>query len=248
MKAKLTLIGAGPGDPELITLKAVKALEKADVVLYDSLVNPELLSLAKKAELIWVGKRKDRHSIGQDVINGKILELSKTHTNLVRLKGGDCMVFGRAYQEIETALLNGLHVEVIPGISTYSAFAAQSLTPITKREISSGFWVISATNLREELMADLRFTAESTSTILIYMGFEKLSEIVSIFKEIKPDHFPIGIFQNISLESYNYALGTLGDIQEKALAKNISTPAMIVAGYSLEHSPILNPSYLSTLL
>lgn len=242
MKAKLTLIGAGPGEPDLLTIKGLKALQSADVVLYDSLVNLKILEHAQKAEKIWVGKRKESHSTGQDTINQSIIDLAKKHTHIVRLKGGDPMVFGRAYEEIETALAHGLSVEVIPGISTYSAFAAETLTPITKRNVASGFWVISATNLREELMSDLTYTAQSTSTILIYMGMTKLEEITAIFSEIKPKDYPIGLFQNIGLDNAQQVVGTLENIVRLKKEKNMGTPALIVAGEALKESPLYSLS------
>ena len=117
-KGRLTVVGAGPGDIELITLKAIKALENADVVLYDALVNKELLEYAKNAELIFVGKRKGCYAYQQEQINELIISRAKSHGNVVRLKGGDPFVFGRGSEEMEYAASFGLEVAMVPGISS----------------------------------------------------------------------------------------------------------------------------------
>ena len=142
---KVTLIGAGPGDPDLITVKGVKALEKANVVLYDALINRELLKYAPDAKLIFVGKRKGLHSYSQDEINELIVKSAFEFENAVRLKGGDPFVFGRGSEEIDYIESFGIETEVISGISSSMAVPASQGISLTKRGAAESFWVITGT-------------------------------------------------------------------------------------------------------
>lgn len=228
---KLYLIGSGPGDPDLITRKGLKILQTADVVLYDSLAPKELLDETKEScELIFAGKRGGIKSITQEEINQKILEAAKHATIIVRLKGGDPMIFGRSFEEIEWARKHGIEVEVVPGISTLNAFAASYQAPITKREEHYGFWVVSATTHLRELSEEIRIAAQSSSNILIFMGLHKLENIVEEFLKYKASDFPIGIFQNISMQNARHTIGTLADIEMKAKNGKFEAPALVVIG------------------
>ncbi|MBT8185289.1 MAG: uroporphyrinogen-III C-methyltransferase, partial [Eudoraea sp.] len=141
---KLTVVGAGPGDIELITLKAIKALGDADVVLYDALVETALLNYAPDAEHIYVGKRKGCYAYRQDQINELIVSRANSHGHVVRLKGGDPLVFGRGAEEIEYAAKFGLDVQMIPGISSCIAVPGSQNIPVTMRGLAESFWVITA--------------------------------------------------------------------------------------------------------
>ncbi|MEN8798137.1 MAG: uroporphyrinogen-III C-methyltransferase, partial [Flavobacteriaceae bacterium] len=141
----LSVVGAGPGDPELITLKAVKALQSADTVLYDALIDPELLNYANQAEHIFVGKRRGCYAFQQDQINRIIVQRARLGRHVVRLKGGDPFVFGRGAEEMEYASAHGVEVKVIPGISSAVAVPAAMNIPVTKRGASESFWVITGT-------------------------------------------------------------------------------------------------------
>ncbi|WP_332912264.1 uroporphyrinogen-III C-methyltransferase [Algoriphagus boritolerans] len=151
----VTLIGAGPGDPDLLTMKAVKALQKAEVVLYDALVNEDILELAANAVKLCVGKRKGAHSFTQDEINQMIVTYAFEFGSVVRLKGGDPFVFGRGKEEEEFANLHGVKTTVIPGISSCIAVPASVGIPVTYRGVSESFWVITGTTSAHELSADV---------------------------------------------------------------------------------------------
>src|SRR5215216_2516615 len=149
---RLTLVGAGPGDPELITLKAVKVLQQADVILYDALASLELLNYARKGcKLIDVGKRKGKTSATQEEINRLIVTNAYQYNNVVRLKGGDPFVFGRGHEEWEYAAQHGIEVDYIPGISSSISAPASAGIPLTKRGINESFWVITGTLASGEL-------------------------------------------------------------------------------------------------
>ncbi len=136
---QLTVVGAGPGDVDLFTLKGIRALESADVVLYDALVNPKLLEYANNAELIFVGKRKGCYAYQQEQINDLIIARAKSHGHVVRLKGGDPFIFGRGAEEMEVAAAAGLEVAMVPGISSSLAVPAYQNIPLTKRGSSESF-------------------------------------------------------------------------------------------------------------
>ena len=152
---KLTVLGAGPGDPELITLKGVKALTEANVVLYDALVNRELLAHAPNATHIFVGKRKGFHRYTQDEINALIVENALAFGHVVRLKGGDPFIFGRGSEEIAYAKQHGLETAIVSGITAAIAVPANLGVPLTKRGISESFWVITGTTSARKLSLDV---------------------------------------------------------------------------------------------
>ena len=193
---QLTVVGAGPGDVELITLKAIKALQAADVVLYDALVDVALLEYAPNAEHIFVGKRKGCYAYQQEQINDLIVSRAKTHGHVVRLKGGDPFVFGRGAEEMEYAASKGVKVAMVPGISSSVAVPASQNIPVTKRGSAESFWVITGTTKEHKLSTDVALAAKSNATIVILMGMGKLAEIVELFKLEGKADMPIAIIQN----------------------------------------------------
>ena len=181
---KLTVVGAGPGDVELITLKGIKALENANVVLYDALVNPKLLEyVSSQTELIFVGKRRGCYRYQQEQINELNVSRAFSHGHVIRLKGGDPFIFGRGAEEMEYAAKNGLEVAIVPGISSSLAVPAYQNIPLTKRGSSESFWVITGTTKEHQLSNDIALAAKSNATVVILMGMGKLNEIVSLFKK-----------------------------------------------------------------
>ena len=180
---KLTVIGAGPGDVDLITVKAVNVLKTAEVVLYDALVNEELLSYVNpNAELIFVGKRKGCYHYQQEQINELIVTHAHTHGHVVRLKGGDPFIFGRGAEEMEYAASFGIEVAMVPGISSSLAVPAYQNIPLTKRGSAESFWVITGTTKEHKLSDDVALAAKSNATVVILMGMGKLPEIVKLFQ------------------------------------------------------------------
>lgn len=233
---KLTVVGAGPGDVELITLKAIKALKNADVVLYDALVNPELLDyINPKAELIFVGKRRGCYRYQQEQINELIVARGFSHGHVVRLKGGDPFIFGRGAEEMQYAATYGLEVAVIPGISSSLAVPAYQNIPLTKRGSSESFWVITGTTKQHKLSNDVRLAAKSNATVVVLMGMGKLSEIVSLFKEEGKSELPVAIIQNGTTPEEKIGIGTVDTIEEVVYKNNLSNPAIIVLGEVVKH-------------
>lgn len=233
---KLTVVGAGPGDIDLITLKAIKALEQADVVLYDALVNNELLGYVNpNAEVIFVGKRRGCYRYQQEQINELIVARGFSHGHVVRLKGGDPFIFGRGAEEMEYAAKHGLEVAVVPGISSSLAVPAYQNIPLTKRGSSESFWVITGTTKQHQLSNDVALAAKSNATVVILMGMGKLSEIIQLFKEEGKNELPVAIIQNGTTPEEKIGIGTVDTIEEVVVKNNLSNPAIILLGDVVNH-------------
>ena len=231
---KITLVGAGPGDPELLTIKGLKALQEADAILYDALVNPELLKLASpKTKLVCVGKRAGKHSFKQDEIQLLLVRFAYEYGHVVRLKGGDPFVFGRGYEELEYARAFDIEVNVIPGISSAIAVPASQNIPVTCRNIAESFWVLTATTKSGKLSEDVALAARSTATLVILMGMRKLKDIAGIYSELDKAEMPVMIIQNGTLPDEKVVVGTMDDIVQKAKDHEMGTPALIVVGYTV---------------
>jgi uroporphyrin-III C-methyltransferase len=227
----VTLVGAGPGDPDLLTIKGAKALAEANVVLYDALANEEILAYApKKAIKIFVGKRKGNHSYSQDQINQLIVDNALTYGHVVRLKGGDPFIFGRGSEEIEYVESFGIPTFVVPGISSSIAVPAYQGISLTKRGVSESFWVITGTTSARKLSADVALAAQSSATVVILMGMSKLDQIVSIFQKESKGETPVAIIQNGTTPEEKVGFGTVNNIQQVVLENNLSSPAIIVIG------------------
>lgn len=228
---RLSLVGAGPGDPDLITLKGIKALQSADVILYDALANPELLEYAPATALrIYVGKRAGLHQKQQEEINKMIVGYVKTMGHVVRLKGGDPYVFGRGHEELEYAFHHGIPGEYIPGISSAVAVPGLAGFPLTKRGSNESFMVLTGTLRDGSLSADIPLAAKTSATVVILMGISKLKQIIPIFREERGNREPIALIQNGSQTNERILTGTLGDILEKQEKANIEAPAIILIG------------------
>lgn len=234
--AKLTVVGAGPGDPDLMTLKAVKALKSADVVLYDALVNENLLGYTKSsAELIFVGKRRGCYKYQQEQINELIVARAKSDGHVVRLKGGDPFIFGRGAEEMEYAAKFGLETAIVPGISSSLAVPAYQNIPLTKRGDSESFWVITGTTEQHKLSDDIALAAQSKATVVILMGMAKLSEIVKLFLEHGKNKLPVAIIQDGTTPREKIGVGTVDTIEKIVSDNNLSNPAIIVLGDVVTH-------------
>ncbi|NDV15504.1 uroporphyrinogen-III C-methyltransferase [Muricauda sp. TY007] len=232
---KLTVVGAGPGDVELITLKGVRALQSADVVLYDALVDSRLLEHAPHAEKIFVGKRKGCYAYQQEQINDLIIERATQELHVVRLKGGDPFVFGRGAEEMEHASKFGVEVAVVPGISSSVSVPASQNIPVTKRGAAESFWVITGTTKEHKLSSDVCLAAKSNATVIILMGMSKLGEIMQLFKEEGKKETPVAIIQNGTTENEKIGIGTVASIEHKAKEQQLSNPAIIIIGEVVNH-------------
>jgi uroporphyrin-III C-methyltransferase len=234
---KLTLVGAGPGDPELITLKAINALKAADVVLYDALVSEDILKLIPAGTpALSVGKRAGLHSYTQDEINELAVEFAFLYGHVVRLKGGDPFVFGRGSEEIEFAIRQGVTTAVVPGITSAIAVPGAFNIPVTSRGVSESFWVVTGTTMAGTISGDVALAARSTATVVILMGLNKLEEIVSVFLPEGKGDTPVAIIQNGTLNDQRKVTATVSTIVECARNENIGSPAVIVVGEVVRQS------------
>lgn len=234
---KLSVVGAGPGDPELITIKAINALKSAQVVLYDALINRELLDYAPKAEHIYVGKRKDNHRFSQEEINELIVKYALERGHVVRLKGGDPFIFGRGSEEINYARSKGLETAMVSGITSSIAVPAGVGIPLTQRGISESFWVITGTTSGRKLSEDVLLAAQSTATVVILMGMAKLEEIVEVFSRFGKGDTPVGVIQNGTTENERSGFGSIKTIENVVKEKGLTAPAIIVIGAVVKESP-----------
>ena len=242
---KLTLVGAGPGDPDLITVKGIKALSEADVVLYDALASEELLSYASThSTKIFVGKRAGVHHLQQREINKLIVRYAYSHGHVVRLKGGDPFVFGRGLEELEYAKSHDLQTEVIPGISSSMSVPAMQGIPLTHRGISESFWVVTGTTRDDEFSADLSLAARSSATVVVLMGMKKIEKIMEVFKTHKKEHTHVAIIQNGTRPDERLGLGTVATISDVVKEHQLGAPAIIIIGDIVRHVQQENVSKL----
>ena len=243
-RPSVTLVGAGPGDPDLLTIKGAKALAEAQVVLYDALANEEILTYApKKAIKVFVGKRKGCHAYTQDQINQLIVDHALTYGNVVRLKGGDPFIFGRGSEEIDFIESFGIPTAVIPGISSSIAVPAYQGISLTKRGVSESFWVITGTTSDRKLSNDVALASQSSATVVILMGMSKLAQIVGLFQKEHKGETPIAIIQNGTTVHEKIGVGTIDTIQEIVEAQQLGSPAIIVIGEVVRESNKLKGFY-----
>jgi uroporphyrin-III C-methyltransferase len=242
MKPKLTLVGAGPGDGELITLKGIRALRQADVILYDDLANHTLLEFAPEQALKrYVGKRAGKPSVSQEEINELIVRLAQEYGHVVRLKGGDSYVFGRGFEEFDYARRFGIDCEVVPGVSSSIAVPASQGIPVTSRGVSESFWVITGTTRNGQLSEDLHLAAQSKATVIVLMGMSKLNEICALFCQAGRGHLPMAVVQNGTRADEQCVVGQVWNIPQLAAEQGVGAPAVLVIGEVVA----LHPSYLA---
>jgi len=247
-KELLTVIGAGPGDVDLITVKAIKVLKTADVVLYDALVNEELLDYVNpKAEQIFVGKRRGCYRYQQEQINELIVARAKSSGHVVRLKGGDSFIFGRGAEEMEFAAKHGIETAVVPGISSSLAVPANQNIPLTKRGNSESFWVITGTTKNHEISSDVYLAAKSNATIVILMGMSKLPKILALFQAEGKSDLPVAIIQNGTRDNEKVGIGTVATIEKVVEEQSLKNPAIIVLGEVVSHKTIMDSLLMNAL-
>lgn len=235
---KVSLVGAGPGRSDLITRRGFKVMQEASVILYDALVSQELLAeIGEHIPKIYVGKRCGEHSFTQDEINKLIVENAYTYGHVVRLKGGDPFVFGRAGEEIEYVESFGIPVTVVPGISSAIAVPASQGIPVTRRGISSSFWVMTATKKDGSFSQDLKLAAQSSATLVIMMGVRKFNEIAEEVSKYRKTITPFAIIQNGTLEKETCITGTLNNRESLLNQINTSLPGIIVIGDVVAEHP-----------
>jgi len=230
---RVTLVGGGPGDPALMTVAAVDALREADVVLYDRLApHDELARLAPHAELVDVGKRPGHHTLTQDRIEALLVEHARAGRHVVRLKGGDPYVFGRGGEEAATCRAAGVPVRVVPGITSAVAAPAAAGIPVTFREVSRMFTVVSGhAPLSADELAHLAGLGRAGGTIVVLMGVLNLGQITQgLMAHGLPADTRVGIVERGCTPQQRTTLATLGTVLDVAAAAQVGSPAVIVVG------------------
>ncbi|MDN5067334.1 uroporphyrinogen-III C-methyltransferase [Aliarcobacter butzleri] len=228
---KVYLTGAGPGDVELLTLKAVKAIQNADILIYDRLVNPQILELVKKeCELVYVGKEDKKHTLPQEDINELIYQASLKYENVVRLKGGDPFVFGRGAEEALYLKQRGIKFEIIPGITSAIAVPAYAGIPVTHRGLTTSFRVVTGHENPKKKISQIEWeTFLNDETIIFLMGYHNIEIISSKLLSLgKRKDYPCAVISKGTTTEQKVVVGTLEDIVEKS--KDLPTPVMIVIG------------------
>jgi uroporphyrin-III C-methyltransferase len=230
---KVYLVGAGPGDPQLLTIKAVKALKEANVVIYDRLVGEEILCLApENAEKIYVGKRTGKHEVPQDKITELIIEKAKEGGKIVRLKGGDPFIFGRGGEEAEALVAEGIEFEVVPGVSSAVVAPMYAGIPLTHRDYAASVAIVTGHRAGDsEKPIDWVKIANAVDTMVILMGVESLDGIVSklLAGGINAQK-PVAMVESGTYLKQRTLIATLGTIVKEAEAKQIKPPSVIVIG------------------
>ena len=233
----VALVGAGPGDPDLLTLKAVRALQSADVVLYDDLVSPQILAFARReARKITVGKRGYKPSCTQEEITSLLVELATQGARVVRLKGGDPMIFGRANEEIAGLRAAGLPFEVIPGVTTAAAAAASLTRSLTERDVARRLQFVTAHAKDGKLPTDLdwRALADPRATSVVYMGVRTLPELSArLIAEGLPVTTPAVMVENVSRVDERRLVGTIASLPGLVADNRPHGPAIILIGEAL---------------
>jgi len=227
---ELYIVGCGPGDPDLLTMKAFKIIKSAKTILFDNLVSDEIINITEPDCLkVYVGKKPYQHSTPQDEINRSIKFYAHSRGTVVRLKGGDPYIFGRGYEELDFARRNDIACTYIPGISSMQTCGLSGI-PLTHRGMSEGVWAITGTRKDGSLSADLQLAARSTATVVVYMGMSKLAEIARIYVQAGKGTLPACIIENASLSSQRKVHCCVQALPVVASEKKLGNPAIILIG------------------
>lgn len=231
---KVYLVGAGPGDYKLITLKGLECIKKADVIFYDRLINVKLLSYARQdAEIIYVGKEPNKHSYKQEEISQLILSKALEGKIVTRLKGGDPFVFGRGGEEAILIAKNNVEFEIVPGITSAISVPAYSGIPVTHRNISSSFHVITGHEdlTKEDAYLDYEVLGKLNGTLIFLMGIKNIKRICTkLLENGQPENKPVAVIRKGTTSEHTMIRGTLKNIVDKVRKANLKNPAIIVVG------------------
>ena len=233
IQAKIYLVGAGPGDPDLLTVKAQRLIQTADMVVYDRLVSREILDLIPDSvSRVYVGKATGRHTLSQKEINALLVDLTRKHQRVVRLKGGDPFIFGRGGEEALALARNDIPFEVVPGITAAQACAAYAGIPLTHRGLARGVqFVTGHCKDNERLVLDPAALSDPEQTLVIYMGLANLPQIVSdLVGAGRPEDTPAAIVERGTTAHQRNIITTIGELQQAADQHMITSPAMLIIG------------------
>lgn len=226
------LIGAGPGAPDLLTFRALRLMQQADVIVYDRLVSPEILDLARRdAEKIYVGKQRQYHALPQESINTLLADLAKAGKRVVRLKGGDPFIFGRGGEEIETLMQQGINFQVVPGITAASGCATYAGIPLTHRDHAQSCTFVTGHLKNNSINLNWTQLAAPNQTIVIYMGLVGLEKICqSLIEHGSSKDLPVAIVQQGTTSNQRVITGTLETLPGKVAGQDIKPPTLIIIG------------------
>jgi uroporphyrin-III C-methyltransferase/precorrin-2 dehydrogenase/sirohydrochlorin ferrochelatase len=248
-EGRVTLVGAGPGDPDLLTIKALRALQDADVVFYDELVSPEILDRVRRdASRVPVGRRVGKPGIGQDAINKLLIEAAKSGQRVVRLKGGDPFIFGRGGEEIEALRVAGVACSVVPGITAGLGAAAQFEVPLTYRHEALRITFLTAHKAKDAETVDWSVLTDKKMTIVVYMGMTAAPSVrAGLLAAGRSPQTPVGVFARVTRPDAQAAVGTLDNLP--ALVEKIDGgPAILIIGDVVAHSAPWRQSNLNQVI
>ena len=232
LSGSVAIVGAGPGDPDLLTLKALRALQSADVIVYDRLVGERILDLARRdAERIFVGKAKDNHALDQDDINALLAAKARAGLQVVRLKGGDPFIFGRGGEERDYLVARGIEVSVVPGITAATAAAAAASVPLTHRDTAQAVTFVTGHRRRGAPDIDWAGLARLDHTIVVYMGLTNAQQISDqlVNNGLSPTT-PVAIIENATLPGEQILAATAATFPAIAIDHGLVGPALIIIG------------------
>jgi uroporphyrin-III C-methyltransferase/precorrin-2 dehydrogenase/sirohydrochlorin ferrochelatase len=248
-EGRVTLVGAGPGDPDLLTIKALRALQDADVVFYDELVSPEILDRARRdASRVPVGRRVGKPGIGQRAINRLLIEAARSGQRAVRLKGGDPFVFGRGGEEVEALREAGIAYSIVPGISAGLGAAAQFEVPLTFRHQALRITFLTAHKATDTQNVDWSTLTDEKMTVVVYMGMTAAPSVrAGLLAAGRSPQTPVGVFARVTRPDARAVVGTLDELP--ALISQVDGgPAILVIGDVVAHSAPWRDSNLNQVL